>query len=333
MEVNYDPAGFLREIPLAPHQLVERSTPQEGLFVLAHLGVPRIEAASWRLEVGGLVERPRGFTFAEILQLPMRRVESFHQCAGFPRRSDIATRRVANVTWGGADLRELLEGLGVAREARYLLAQGFDHGAYDGLPPADYVKDMPLERLDEGGVLLAYEVNDQPLAPKHGFPLRLVIPGYYGTNAVKWLRRLELSAQRADGVFTTELYNDPVAPAAPGEVATTRPVWKAGPEAIIVAPAHRSKLDAAPTQVSGWAWSSAGVARVEVSVDAGESWLPAQLEPRAQWSWQAFSAPWTPLGGGTHRVMARATDTLGSTQPMERARNCVHAVSVDVAAR
>ncbi|MFM9887875.1 MAG: molybdopterin-dependent oxidoreductase [Burkholderiales bacterium] len=329
--MKLDPAGFVRDLRLAPHELVDRVTPQRDLFVLAHVGVPQIDVATWRLEIGGLIERPRTFSFDEIRQLPKRNVESFHQCAGFPRRPDIATRRVANVVWSGADLGDVLREAVIKPEARFLVSHGLDNGEYDGLAAADYVKDMPIERLTEGGLLLAYEINGEPLTRAHGFPLRLVIPGYYGTNAVKWLRRLELTAERAGGIFTQELYNDPVAPGSSPDGASTRPVWEAGPEAIIVAPRHGSSLGLTATEIFGWAWAASGVARVEISADGGLTWQQASLEPRAQWSWQRFSVQWLPPASGAYTLMARATDARGVTQPMERARNSVHTVRVDVA--
>jgi sulfane dehydrogenase subunit SoxC len=160
-------------------------------------------------EITGLVERPTTLSLADLRRLPVRQVESFHQCAGAPRRPDVAARRSANVVWRGVDLADLLRRCGIRNEARFLWAYGLDHGGYDGVSARWYVKDMPLTRLGEGGVLLAYAVNGEPLKPEHGFPLRLVVPGYYGTNAVKWLWRLELAEARAGGPFTTELYNDP----------------------------------------------------------------------------------------------------------------------------
>lgn len=329
--MKLDPAGFVRDLRLAPHELTERVTPQLDLFVLAHVGVPQIDAATWRLEIGGLVECPRTFSFDEIRQLPKRSVESFHQCAGFPRRPDIATRRVANVVWSGADLGGVLQAAGIKPSARYLVSHGVDRGEYDGLPMSDYVKDMPIERLAEGSVLLAYEINGEPLTRAHGFPLRLVIPGYYGTNAVKWLRRLELTAERADGVYTRELYNDPVAPGYSPEGSVTRPVWEAGPEAIIVAPRHGATRGLKATEIFGWAWAASHVARVEISTDRGRTWFQATVEPRAQWSWQRFSVQWHPPASGHYILMARATDVRGATQPMERARNSVHTVRVDIA--
>jgi sulfane dehydrogenase subunit SoxC len=319
-----DPAHYTRRIVHEPHQTIASITPQRDLFVLAHLGIPRVDVAQWRLDIAGLVERPITLSFDDVRRLPARQVETFHQCAGAPRRPDLAVRRIGNVVWSGVDLAELLQSCGVRAEARYLWAYGLDHGEYDGVAARWYVKDVPIERLAEGGVLLAYAVNGEPLTPEHGFPLRLVVPGYYGTNTVKWLWRLELAERRAAGPFTTVLYNDPTPSGG------TRPVWEAPPEALIVAPAP-GPLAAAEVEVWGWAWAAAGIARVEISVDGGAAWSAARVAPRRQWSWQRFAFAWRPEGKGNFTLMARATDMRGAVQPMEKARNAVHAVTVTVA--
>jgi sulfane dehydrogenase subunit SoxC len=317
-----DPAGLVRRLPLAPHQLGEPITAQRDLFVLAHLGIARIDPGTWQLEIGGLVEQPLRLDFAAIRRLPKREVQSFHQCAGHPRRPEVATRRVGNVVWGGADLAALLAEAAPFPEARFLHAWGLDHGAYDGEGAARYVKDLALSRLEEGGVLLAYEVNGEPLMPEHGFPLRLIIPGYYGTNTVKWLTRLELARERAGGPFTTVLYNDPAPEGG------TRPVWAAPPESLIVAPAPGPLPSRAPLEIWGWAWGAEAITRVEVSADGGASWAEAALEPRRDWSWQRFALPWSPAAKGPVTLMVRASDGAGRTQPAERARNAIHKVLV-----
>ncbi|MGH7043241.1 MAG: molybdopterin-dependent oxidoreductase [Acetobacteraceae bacterium] len=319
-----DPAHHMRRLVLQPHQTTEAVTPQRDLFVLAHLGIPRPDAARWRLDIAGLVERPVTLTLDDIKRLPARQIESFHQCAGAPRRPDIAMRRIANVVWTGVDLSDLLETCGIRAGARFLWAYGLDHGAYDGLDAKWYMKDLPLTRLGEGGVLLAYAVNGEELEPEHGFPLRLVIPGYYGTNTVKWLWRLELADRRADSPFTTVLYNDPD-PSTGG----TRPVWEAPPESLIVAPAAGPLAEAA-VEIWGWAWAATGVVQVEVSVDGGASWSPARVGPRRQWSWQRFAFDWHPAGAGSFALAARATDARGAVQPMDKARNAVHSIMVTV---
>ena len=322
--------GLVRHIPLAPHQLVAPITPQDDLFVLAQFGLPRFDLARWRLELTGLIERPCWLSFDDIRALPKRRLESFHQCAGFPQKPDVTTRRIGNVVWGGADLRDLLHSVGIRPEARFLWSYGLDHGDFDSKPAGHYLKDLPLNRLARGDVLLAYEINGEPLTQAHGFPLRLVIPGYYGTNSVKWLYRLDLADRRADGIFTTILYNDPFPAAEGGATGDTRPVWAAPPEAAIVVPQPQARLACRPVEIWGWAWAEAGVTHVEISADQGESWFAAALQPRSQWSWQRFSAAWQPPASGRFTLMARATDTAGATQPMGPARNTVHAVEVEV---
>lgn len=322
---SMEPAGYFRRLVHEPHETVAPLTPQRDLFVLAHLGVPHVDRSQWRLEIVGLVERPATLTFDDLRQLPEHRIETFHQCAGAPRRPDLPMRRIANVVWHGVDLAALLRKLGIKDRARYLWAYGLDRGEYDGVKAEWYVKDMPLTRLDQGGVLLAYAVNGEPLAAEHGFPLRLVIPGYYGTNTVKWLWRLELAEQRALSPFTTVLYNDPD----PVALGVTRPLWEAPPESMIVAPAP-GPIAATRIEIWGWAWAATGVAQVEVSVDGGASWLLAHIEPRHEWSWQRFRFEWRPAGRGNFVIAARATDMRGAIQPTDRARNAVHRVPVAV---
>ncbi|HEX4112346.1 MAG TPA: molybdopterin-dependent oxidoreductase [Stellaceae bacterium] len=323
--VPIDPPGFQMRFR-APHELVDRVTAERDLFLIAHLGIARVNPATWRLSIGGLVERPSELSFDDIKGLPKRTIESFHQCAGDPKNHRDAKRLVGNVVWGGVDLAELLRGAGIRIEAKYLWAYGLDRGAYEGLGGGLFHKDMPLARLDEGGVMLAYEINGAPLPPERGFPLRLIIPGYYGTNDVKWLCRLELAERRAGGVFTTTLYNDP--DEATGK---TRPVWEAPPESAIVSPQPDARLPRGPIEIWGWAWAARGVARVEISTDGGASWAGAALEPRSQYSWQRFAFPWTPPAQGDFKIAARAVDAAGTVQRMSLARNAVHTVPVAVA--
>ncbi len=171
-----DPPRTFRRVPLLPHQMLDRVTSQRDLFVLAHVGVPRVDASAWTVSVTGLVREPATFTLDQIRRLPKIEVESFHQCAGYPSNPKIATRRVGNVVWGGADLKALLDTLGVSPRARFLWSYGVDHGDYEGIRSGPYLKDCPLERVAQGGVLLAYEINGEPLDAEHGFPLRLVSP-------------------------------------------------------------------------------------------------------------------------------------------------------------
>lgn len=328
-----DPASGVRLIKLAPHQLTAPITDPKDLFVLAHLGIPRVDPAHWSLTIDGLVGGSRTFTLDELKARLKVVVEAVHNCSGSPMEPTVPTRRVANLRWGGVDLVALLDELGVDARARYLWSYGLDGGDFANTSCEWFVKDLPLARLAAGGVLLAYELNGAPLSAEHGFPLRLVVPGYYGTNSVKWLWRLQLSAERFDGLFTTRLYNDLVTldDVAAGQP-PHRPAWAIAPDAVIVAPAPDAALRLGEAvEIQGWAWSFRGIEAVEVSVDRGASFVRAALEPRRGWAWQRFSLPWRPGMGGEHVIVARAFEHNGASQPRTGARNESHTVCVAVA--
>ena len=327
-----EPATGIRRIKLAPHQTSERVTAAEDVFVLAHLGVPRVDPAHWSLRIDGMVERPVTLTLEKLKALPKTVIEAVHQCCGSPMEPKVPTRRVAHVRWGGVDLATLLDEIGIDPRARFLWSYGLDGGDFAGTRCDWYLKDLPLERLKAGDVLLAYELNGAPLPAEHGFPVRLVVPGYYGTNSVKWLWRLCLADRRAEGLFVSQLYNDTLdaEDVAAGQPAL-RPVWAVAPESIIVSPAPDAVLARGEAmEIWGWAWSFRGVARVEVSTDGGATFRIATLEPRRGWSWQRFALRWNPeqLGEGTLSV--RAFDAAGAGQPFDGARNAVHSVRVMV---
>ncbi|HKP22262.1 MAG TPA: molybdopterin-dependent oxidoreductase [Dongiaceae bacterium] len=327
-----EPATGIRRIKLAPHQTAERVTAVDDLFVLAHLGVPRVDAARWSLAIDGMIERPLILTLEALKARPKVMVEAVHQCCGSPMEPKVPTRRVANVRWSGVDLATLLGEVGIAPTSCFLWSYGLDGGDFAGTRCDWYLKDLPLERLKAGDVLLAYELNGAPLPAEHGYPVRLVVPGYYGTNSVKWLWRLQLADRRAEGLFVSQLYNDTLDPedVAAGQPAR-RPVWAVAPESIIVAPAPDAELARGEAvEIWGWAWSFRGVARVEVSADGGATFRTAALEPRQGWSWQRFSLTWRPESRGEMRLSARAFDATGTSQPLDGARNAIHTVKVDV---
>ena len=327
-----DPPHGVRQIKLAPHEMIDAVTASADIFVLAHLGIPRVDSKLWTLDVDGLVDRPLRLDLDDLKSRPRCEVEAVHQCCGNPLEPKTPTRRVANVVWAGADLTALLADAGVDPRARFLWSSGLDGGEFAGESCDWFVKDLPLERLAAGGVLLAFELNGEPLSAEHGFPVRLVVPGFYGTNSVKWLWRLHLADHRAESLFTTRFYSDI---SGPEEIAAgrppQRPVWAIAPEAIIVGPVPHATIPVGqPVEIWGWAWSFRGVDTVEVSVDENASFGRAELSPHEGWAWRRFSRIWHPTVRGDATLSARATDGAGVTQPRDGARNAIQTVRVTV---
>ena len=165
-------------------------------------------------------------------------------------------------------------------------------------------------------MLLADRVNGAPLPPEHGFPLRLVVPGFYGTNSVKWLTRIELAAHRATGPFTTRWYND----------ADGAPVWALAPEAVITTPGPDTVVSAgALLAVEGWAWADGGVRTVQVRVDGQEA-VEANLDPMRGRAWQRFRAHCEAPASAAFAIKAFAIANDGRSQPDTGARNAAHQV-------
>jgi DMSO/TMAO reductase YedYZ molybdopterin-dependent catalytic subunit len=329
-QVTLDPHKFFRRLPLAPHQMRDRFTRTEDAIVLCHLGVARIARDDWRLTIDGLVARPRTFTFSDLSGCPRAEVTSVHQCAGSPMQPTQPSQRACNITWAGVRLADLLSRCGPNPAAAYVWATGADFGEFGGVRVSAYVKDFPIERLNSD-VLIAYEMNGAPLLPEHGFPARLVVPGFYGTNSVKWLTGLTLAETRASSPFTTRWYNDPVSHADGRSRGATTPVWSIAPQSVIVAPAPNEQIPPSDEiEIWGWAWADEGIREVEITVDDGKTWRPATLEPPSGRAWQRFSLLWTARQRGAAVLASRATSMTGHAQPIADRRNAIYRVAVVV---
>ncbi|MEJ2868002.1 molybdopterin-dependent oxidoreductase [Actinomycetospora sp. OC33-EN08] len=300
MRATMDPVGAVRRL-VPPERLTERVTGPDDAFVIAHFGLARPEPDR-PVVVNGLVEREVTLHPDEVRALPAHRVESVHECFGNPLTPGERVRRVANLVWTGARLRDVLDLAGVRPEATTLWARGADHGEFGGVASPDYLKDLPLDDVGDRA-LVAYSCHDAPMTSERGGPLRLVVPGYFGTNSVKWLTDLTLADHRPEHLFTTRLYLRP------------------GPDGRSV-PVRELDVSSVVTGVSdgearGWAWSSTPV--VEVVVEADGEPVPAELEAARGRAWQGFRA----RVGAARTVTARATDAAGRTQPLSGARNAV----------
>ncbi|MFJ9693226.1 molybdopterin-dependent oxidoreductase [Kitasatospora sp. NPDC101183] len=295
-------------------------TPIGQVFVRTHFGeAPALDADAWTLTVDGLVEHPLELDLSALLALPQTDLTAVHECFGNPLNPDVPTRAVANLEWRGVPLAAVLALAAPTAGALHVRLEGADTGSYAGESGVAYVKDLPLEQAREA-VLLAHRMNGEPLPREHGFPVRAVVPGMFGTNGVKWLSRITLVAERPEHFFTTQLYTRVV----PGESEPV-PVREIDVSSKLLTPRDGAHVPAGPCDIAGRAWSSSEVTSVEVSVDGGE-WRPAELEPRGdQPAWQRFALVHD-LTPGEHLVRARATDAVGRVQPLAGARNHVHEI-------
>lgn len=300
--------------------LSRKITREADLFKVWHLGIPGINNREWMLSINGMVDRPNQFSLEDLKAFPQTSVMAFHECAGNPLYPKVPQRRVGNVVWKGVRLADLFSMVGVKEEACFVISKGFDQGIYNQKYYAEYEKDLPLTKALNPNVLIALEINDEPLTVDRGGPVRLVVPGYYGTNSTKWLTHLIVSDTRSKSDFTTKYYVDrEVVDGQPKE----SPVWAVSPNSMIVHPQNGQLVKQEVLDIFGWTWAENPIVSVEVSTDGGENWQEAIVEARKNVEWQKFSFRWLPKSAGEYLIIARAFDSLGNCQPLTSRRNQV----------
>jgi DMSO/TMAO reductase YedYZ molybdopterin-dependent catalytic subunit len=311
-------------------------------FRREHFPAPEIDPLAWRLVLGGLVETPAILALADLMALPARTLPVVLECAGH-RRAELSPAvpglqwevgAVSEARWTGARLRDLLERAGVDPRAREVILAGADRGPFEGDGRRHaYGRSLPLRKAIDPDTLLAYEMDGAPIPAEHGGPVRAIVPGWYATDSVKWLERIQVTAEEFGGPFQAIDYrfataDDP----GPGTRMERVPV-----HSLVTAPAAGALIDPGTARVGGIAWSGGGaVTRVEVQVDGG-AWRPATMTGRSglygrtRWEHVLAAEP------GRHTIAVRARDAGGGTQPQEPVwnrrgyrNNAVHRVTVTV---
>jgi DMSO/TMAO reductase YedYZ molybdopterin-dependent catalytic subunit len=301
-------------------------TPLGLHYLLIHYDIPFVDPATWRLDVAGLVERPLTLSFAAVRARPRSTVTVTMECAGNGRARLLPrpvsqpwlNDAVGTMQWTGTPLAALLREAGLSPGAVDVVFTGADHGVERG-EEQDYARALPVAEALREEVLLAYECNGVPLPPQHGFPLRLVVPGWYGMAHVKWLRAIEVVGTSYEG-YQQRAYRLRTDPAEDGV-----PVTRMQPHALVAPPGSPDFMSRArflrPGEhvLEGRAWSGWGeVERVDVTTDGGTTWTAAALEPpRGRWMWRRWTLPWQPEPG-RYVVSARAADSTGRVQPSDQ---------------
>jgi sulfite oxidase len=309
-------------------------TPIDRFFVRTHVPAPRVDLNDWRLSVDGQVATPLTLTMDDVKRLPQIELVSVLECAGNGRGFyepsmpglQWGNGAVGNGRWRGVRLADVLKRAGVKESAKEVLFNGADLPL--GTMP-DFQRSIPIGKALEARTLLAYEMNGETLPVKHGFPDRVVAPGWAGDCWVKWVTSISVLDTAHDGFWMARAYRHPGKPVAPGTVLPPdqmQPVTSLRVKSVIAAPVDGAQVVVGtPVTIRGVAWSGdAGpVATVDVSVDGGRSWRPASLrrDQQTQFGWRQWDYRWTPLREAYHTVMARARDAAGNTQPFDQEWN------------
>jgi DMSO/TMAO reductase YedYZ molybdopterin-dependent catalytic subunit len=316
-------------------------TPVGLHYLLIHYDVPAVEPDAWRLTVGGLE-----LSLDELRSRPAVEHTVTMECAGNgrarleprPVSQPWILEAVGTARWRGTPLAPLLEEAGVPDGTVEVLFTGLDRGIEGGDEQA-FQRALALEEAMRGEILLAYEMNGAPLPPQHGFPLRLVVPGWYGMTNVKWLSRIEFLDEPFVGYQQSWSYRVRQSEDEAGE-----PLQRMQPRSLFVPPGipefltRERTVAAGEVSVEGRAWSGlAPIASVEVSDDGGSTWAAAELEPAGEpWAWRGWSFRWD-AQPGEHVLSSRAHDEAGNEQPVEPpwnlggyANNAVQTVRVTV---
>jgi sulfite oxidase len=306
-------------------------TDTDAFYVRGHGAVPETDPQAWRLLVGGLVERELSLSLETLREaFPQRTVTATLQCAGNRRAGLVAIRDIpgeapwgpgatGTATWTGVALGDVLS---VARPAERAADVGFE-GA-DLSPEVEPVErfggSIPLDKASRPEVLLAWAMNGEPLAPVHGAPLRVVVPGYIGARSVKWLERIEVRSEPWAGHFQRVAYRLVAADETPG-AGVGLPLGLVALNSDILSPRDGETVRAGPIEVRGYAFAGGDryVARVDVSIDGGMTWGQADLlDDLGRWAWRHWRITRN-LAPGEHEILVRAWDSSAATQPDDEA--------------
>ncbi len=314
------------------HALDSVITPVDQHYIRSHFATPVLERDTWRLRVEGAVDRPLDISYEELIRQPAKSAPVTLECAGNGRIYLQPSARgvqwedgaVSTARWTGVSLAAILERAGIRGNAVDVVLEGADGGpSSNDLRPAGpllrYARSIPRARALRDDVLLAYQMNGEPLPRPHGFPVRAMVPGWFGMASVKWLTRIVVTDQPFDGFWETVDYafwkrRD--------GLPVRAPITEMLVKAAIARPVLRENVPAGKRyRINGAAWTSdAEISRVEVSTDGGKSWRDARLLDRHQVNaWRLWELDWrVPEQRGPVVLMARATDSRGRTQPTER---------------
>jgi len=307
-------------------------TPVSHFFVRNHMYEPsELDAHTWRLSVGGEVEKPLTLSLGELSGLETHSVVNTLECAGNGR--GLQRPQVPGVQWGkgavstarfsGARLRDILQRAGVKATGKHVMFRGLDE-VPGKVPP--FIRSIPIEKALDADTLVATHMNGSPLTKHHGFPARALVPGWIGAASCKWLTEIKVLETEFAGNFMNPGYRFPNQPGKPGEPVKPEDMHvltALNVKSVISGPGDGASLRTDRVTVHGAAWAGeADIAKVEISTDGGASWSPTKLShEQAHYAWRLWSYDWKAAQVGDYTILSRATDSQGRVQPAEAVWN------------
>lgn len=301
-------------------------TPTPRFFVRNHMHQPtELGTDSWKLTIGGEVEKPYTLDFSQLSKLKSYSVVNTLECAGNGR--SLHRPRVPGVQWGkgavgtarfsGPRLSEVLQRAAIKPAGKHVMFRGNDE-VPGNVPP--FIRSIPIEKALDADTLIATHMNGRPLTKNHGFPARALVPGWIGAASCKWLTEIKVLDKEFVGNFMSPGYRLPNAPVKPGEAVKpedTHPVTALNVKSVIASPGEGAAIKAGKLEIHGAAWAGeADVTRVEISADNGATWAEAKLgSDHAHYAWRLWKFDWKAAKPGDYTLMSRATDSQGRTQP------------------
>ncbi len=300
-------------------------TPVPHFFVRNHMHEPsELDPQSWKLSVGGEVEKPFALSLTELARIEAHSVVNTLECAGNGR--GFQRPQVPGIQWGkgavstarfsGPRMRDVLQRAGIKASGKHVMFRGLDE-IPGKVPP--FIRSIPIDKALNSDTLIATNMNGSPLTKHHGFPARALVPGWIGAASCKWLTEIKILDAEFAGNFMSPGYRFPNQPGKPGEAIKpedTHPLEALTVKSVIAGPSDGAALKAGRVAVHGAAWAGeADVVKVEISTDGGTSWNPARLErEQAHYAWRLWNYEMK-AKKGDYAILSRATDNRGGTQP------------------
>ena len=302
-------------------------TPNPLFYVRSQFEYPEMDENKWRLQAVTSNKKTKTFSLEDIKNLPKHTLPVTLECAGNNRAdldptvsgNQFNNGAVSNAVWSGTPFNSVLATINLDQDIMEILFEGADVGSTsEGKAPEPYRRSLPLKVATHPDTLLAYEMNGEVLPIEHGYPVRLIVPGWYGMAHVKWLSKITTLTEPFSGYFQGEKY---VLKYRDG---TKSPVQEMQVKSTITSPSDNMTLKYGTTHtIKGHAWSGrTNVDRVEISVDQGQTWRLTELQgPTESYSWQLWTYEWSPKSLGQYTILSRATNDKGTQQPSESVWN------------